>query len=120
MRAAATSDRLRAAVLLLVACISTVVLTLLGIRARAGGVFAWDARVQAWLTSYAEPEKFNRTADDVIGLLLEFGADLITVMIVLVAVPVLLLAKRFREAGFLLASMGAGVVLTYLLKDIFE
>jgi len=119
MYTAATSDRRRLAVLLLAACISSAALALLGLRARADAVFPWDPRIQAWLTSYAEPDEFNATADDVIGLLLTIGADLTTVTVVLAAVTVLIVGRRFRDSCFLLASVGGAIVLTYLLKDVF-
>jgi undecaprenyl-diphosphatase len=96
------------------------VFVVLGVAARADMVFAWDGRLHDWLRSFSEPDEFSPVADDAIGLLVRIGADLIILTVILASVYVLAIRRRFRETGFLLASIAGAVALTYLLKDVFE
>lgn len=95
-------------------------LVLLGLAARADEIFSWDARLHEWLYGYHEPDEFSAFGDDAIGFLVRIGADLIIVTAVLASVYVLVVRRRFRELCFLLGSIAGAVVLTYVLKDVFE
>jgi len=95
------------------------VLAVLGTRARANEYFSWDSRLHEVMSSYSEPE-FNEFADDVISLFLRAGVDGIALAVSAGSAYVFRASGRFRAFWFVVSSVVCAILLTFLLKSVFE
>lgn len=94
-------------------------LAVLGLRARANEVFSWDVWLHDVLSRHSEPE-FNEFADDVISLFLRIGVNGIAVAVSVGSAYVLRASGRFRAFWFVVSSVVCAVLLTFLLKSVFD
>lgn len=99
--------------------VTLAVLLLLGREARAGRIPGWDFRV--WRSLHGdEVRERGSDLDRVANALLSNGGRAAIVILGLVALALLLRARRFRDAAFLVLTSGAVAGLTPLLKELFE
>lgn len=93
---------------------------LLAYQTQATRVPAWDRELFEFLRSYEEPEPFNVAADTLINVFLQVGADLVVASGFVIVIAVLARARRLHHVVFVVASAVGIVVLTPILKAVFE
>jgi membrane-associated phospholipid phosphatase len=96
-----------------------VVFLLLGMAARQGHVFGWDTGVLSFLRGREEAAE-GTVVDRAANLIVEVGGNTATFFLGLMSLSVLLMTRRLRDAGFVIATGIAILTLTPLAKDYFE